>query len=392
MALLDQPRSPEKEDIDTIVASVLAGGGKTLEYAETLPAAAYVSEAFYRLEIEKIFKKDWIGVGHVSQIPKIGDYFTLEMFGEPLIVVRGEDRIRVLSGVCLHRWAPVASGSGNTRIFSCPFHKWGYALDGRLLGAPFMEAAQGFVAKECRLPEIRSEIVEELGIIFITFSNEIGSVSERLSEMTERLANWHLNELVAVWPRETYGDFNWKIQLETGQECYHHFAAHPTTFEVHYPTRLSWCEPSRAAWSICHSPPRADLGDEDITIGLPIFPDLTAEERRAFDLYHMFPCTRLAVFSDRVRLSVLTPLGPTRMRVSTVMLVRPETAADTALIEEKFSAFQVFLDAAGKEDNDIDVMQQIGARSRLTRPGRLSHLEAGVWHLAEYVRAKLAAN
>jgi phenylpropionate dioxygenase-like ring-hydroxylating dioxygenase large terminal subunit len=314
------------------------------------------------------------------------------MFGEPIVVVRGPDRIRVLSRVCLHRWAPIVEGKGNARIFSCPFHKWGYALDGQLLGAPFMEEAAEFEPKACRLPEIRSEIVEPLGLIFMTFSDQIGSIGERLAELTQRLANWHLDELVAVWPGRVEGQFNWKIQLETGQECYHHFAAHQTTFEVNYPTRLSWCEPSRPAWSVCHSPPRPELGDEELTIGLPIFPDLTAAERRVFDLYHLFPLTRLAVFSDRVRLGILTPLGPTRMRVDTVMLVRPETAAQPELVQEKFAKFQTFLTTAAQEDNDIDVMQQVGAGSSLTRPGRLSHLEAGVWHLGEYLRAKIAAN
>src|ERR1700761_8706931 len=112
MALAELARN-ETDELEQVVASGLAGGGKTLEWAEPLPAAAYTSEAFYQLEVEKIFKRDWIGVGHVSQIPNVGDYFTLDLFGEPLVVVRGPDRIRVLSRVCLHRWAPIVEGKGN---------------------------------------------------------------------------------------------------------------------------------------------------------------------------------------------------------------------------------------------------------------------------------------
>ena len=393
MAVIEAIR-PKNRDfaLQRIVDAVMAGGHKTVDRSETLPGPAYTSEAFYQLEVEQIFLKDWIGVGHISQVPNVGDYFTVDLFGELLMVVRGPDRIRVLSRICLHRWAPVAEGSGNAKLFSCPFHKWGYALDGRLLGAPFMEKAEGFEPRNCSLPEIRSEIIESLGIIFITFSKTIGSISERLEEMTTRLKNWKINELVAVWPKVMEADFNWKIQLETGQECYHHFAAHPNTFEVHYPSKLSWTEPMKAAWSICHSPPREDATDEDLTIGLPIFPDLTAEERRVFDLYHMFPLTRLAVFTDRVRLGMLMPMGPKKLRLKTIMLVRPETAANEVLIQEKFGAFQAFLDKAAEEDNAIDVMQQVGAQSIYARPGRLSHLEAGVWHIAEYVRARLSAN
>ena len=72
-----------------------------------------------------------------------------------------------MSRVCLHRWAPVVEGQGNTKVFSCPFHKWGYGLDGRLISAPFMDQAEGFTPKECSLPEVRTEIVTALGLIFI---------------------------------------------------------------------------------------------------------------------------------------------------------------------------------------------------------------------------------
>jgi phenylpropionate dioxygenase-like ring-hydroxylating dioxygenase large terminal subunit len=126
-----------------------------------------------------------------------------------------------MSRVCLHRWAPVVSGAGNAKLFSCPFHKWGYALDGRLLGAPFMEQAANFDPKACRLPEVRTEIVEPLGLIFITFSQTAESIGDRLGDLCERLKNWRMGELVGVQPSELDAKFNWKIQLETGMECYH---------------------------------------------------------------------------------------------------------------------------------------------------------------------------
>jgi phenylpropionate dioxygenase-like ring-hydroxylating dioxygenase large terminal subunit len=110
------------ESLDSIVKLVLHGGGRTVETSETLPPAVYNSPEFFELEMERIFRSDWLCVGHVSQIPAVGDYFSLTVFGEPLVVVRGKDRIRVMSRVCLHRWAPVVEGEGNTKVFSCPFH------------------------------------------------------------------------------------------------------------------------------------------------------------------------------------------------------------------------------------------------------------------------------
>ena len=103
---------------------VIVGAGQDMETASTLPPASYTSQAFFDLEMAKIFRRKWLPVGHIDQVPKVGDYFTIDVLNELLMVVRGADRIRVISRTCLHRWVPVASGAGNTRRFSCPFHLW----------------------------------------------------------------------------------------------------------------------------------------------------------------------------------------------------------------------------------------------------------------------------
>jgi phenylpropionate dioxygenase-like ring-hydroxylating dioxygenase large terminal subunit len=370
-------------DLDAIVEAVLAGGGKTVETSETLPPEAYTSEAFFKLEERKIFREDWICVGHVSQVAKVGDYFTLDMFGEMLVVVRGPDRIRVLSRVCLHRWASIVSGSGNTRSFICPFHNWSYRLDGQLAGAPFMEKATDFNPKDCQLPEIRSEIVEDLGFIFIAFSDTIDSISERLKDLSKRLANYKINELVQVVPLFADAPYNWKFMIETGMEGYHHFGTHRTTLEPLYPTKLTWCEESKKGWTICHSPAVKDRDD----ITLPVFPGLDDDEMPGLDLYHIYPLTRLGIYPDRIRIQTVIPVSASRTARRTIYLVRPEVAAQPGMVEEGFQA--LLKPAVGSEDLQINLMQQAAAQSQFTSIGRLSHLEATVWHLAEYLRAKL---
>src|SRR4029078_57416 len=232
-------RADHNQEIDAIVEAVLAGTSESIENAEGVPAAGYTSRAVFDLEVKKIFRKDWICVGHVSQVPHVGDYFTIDMFGESLVIVRGTDRISVLSRLCLHRWAEVVRGVGNTKSFLCPFHNWAYALDGRLINAPFMDKAKNFEPKNCRLPEVKSEIVEDLGFIFVTFADEIDSICERLADLSERLANYRVNELTFVEPSGTDCAFNWKFQIETGVEAYHHFGTHRDTLGPIYPTRMS---------------------------------------------------------------------------------------------------------------------------------------------------------
>ena len=206
-----------------------------------------------------MFRQDWVCIGTVHQIPKVGDYFTLDVVGEPLVVVRAQDGVHVLSRACLHRWAPVASGSGNTKVFVCPFHKWAYDLTGRLVAAPFMEKAEHFDSAECKLPEFRSHVIPDLGFIFVNISGDAKPIGTRLDSFIEKYGNWKVKELSLGSHSVNEFDFNWKIQIETAMECYHHIGAHSTTFEPIQPARLSSCDDSEEGWTVCHSPSRTIL-------------------------------------------------------------------------------------------------------------------------------------
>src|ERR1700744_1902404 len=119
---------------------------KPLLEAETLPPWCYTSDDFYRREVQKIWRKAWHFLGHVEQVSKPGDYLALEFAGVPLIIVRGQDNIvRAFANSCRHRGSALLDeGTGNCRTIVCPYHSWGYALDGSLLGAPEMQKTEGF--------------------------------------------------------------------------------------------------------------------------------------------------------------------------------------------------------------------------------------------------------
>jgi len=378
-------------DARQIRNQLAAGSNQTRATAETLPPAAYCSEAFYALEMEAIFRGDWVCVGHVATVPEVGDYYAIDIAGEPLVVVRGEDRIRVLSRVCQHRWAPVVSGAGRVKIFSCPFHKWAYGLDGQLLAAPFMEGSESFDKTKCPLPEVRTEIVDDLGLIFLTFSSTTESIGERLADFRARYGNFKLGDLASIRVNAMDSAFNWKIQVETFMECYHHIGAHPTTFEVDQPARLSSCDDGKAGWSVCHSPYRAEAPPEAKMSGLPMFPDLVGPDRDICDYVNIFPNALLAIRPDIISLLVLFPEGPRRTAAHVVTLAHRDALADPPAIEASFARKADFMALAMKEDNAINELQQSGVTSRLARPGRLSQLETTVWDLANYVRRRVSS-
>jgi len=103
----------------------------------------FVNETIYQQELEQIFARAWLFVGHDSQIPKPGDYFVSCMGEESVILCRDrEEQIHVFLNTCRHRGMKVCRyDEGNTPVFTCPYHGWSYATDGRLVGVPYYKEA-----------------------------------------------------------------------------------------------------------------------------------------------------------------------------------------------------------------------------------------------------------
>ena len=104
-------------------------------------------------------------VGHHDQVAEAGDYFTTELVGEPLLIVRGaEGRLRDFYNVCRHRAGPPAEGCGSRKLFRCGYHGWTYNLDGTLISACEIDGVQGFRPEDFALVALRVE--EWLNFIF----------------------------------------------------------------------------------------------------------------------------------------------------------------------------------------------------------------------------------
>ena len=188
-----------------IVKQVVAGANQTRLTSETLPPAAYHSEAFFDLEAKAVFGSDWVCVGHTSAIPQVGDYFSIDLVGEPLVVVRVRRPYpRPVTGLPSTAGLRWSAGRGRTKLFSCPFHKWTYGLDGQLLAAPFMDESAHFDKSKCPLPEVKTEIVEDLGLIFITLGQPVDTMTDRLADFRRKYANWRMSDL-AKDPQRRHG-------------------------------------------------------------------------------------------------------------------------------------------------------------------------------------------
>ncbi len=119
--------------------------------AGTISREIFSSRQVYEDELEKVFTRAWLFVGHESQIPKAGDYFTSRMGAESVILARDKKRkVHVFLNSCRHRGMKVCQyDHGNTQLFTCPYHSWSYTTEGKLFGVPqFKGLYEGTLNKE----------------------------------------------------------------------------------------------------------------------------------------------------------------------------------------------------------------------------------------------------
>lgn len=188
----------------------------------------YVSPEIFEKEVQRIFFKQWIYVGHVSQIPNAGDYFLHSFANESLIIVReSAETIRAHFNVCRHRGSQLAKAdNGNVKLIVCPYHQWSYELDGRLRRAPMMP--DGDCIDYGRLHLNPAAVEVWAGLIFVhldpqprqTLQEAVGLPPEGLLKLEpENIKEIRRDRLVI--------SANWKTLLENYLECYHCAASHP---------------------------------------------------------------------------------------------------------------------------------------------------------------------
>jgi phenylpropionate dioxygenase-like ring-hydroxylating dioxygenase large terminal subunit len=197
--------------------------------ARTLPWAAFTDGAVFEAEMERIVRRGWQYVGHTSMAAETGRYFTADLGGIPIVVVRDDaGALRALVNVCKHRAFPLAFGEGTTRSLRCGYHGWTYGLDGRLVRAPRSER-EGWFDPDCvRLDEVRLELWGPL--VFVNADEEAEGLADALGPVPDaiRAAGIEVEEL--DFHRREHFELaaNWKVVCENFLECYHCSVAHPT--------------------------------------------------------------------------------------------------------------------------------------------------------------------
>lgn len=359
----------------------LAGALQPLENATTLPSGAFTSSDVYASETERIFEREWLCAGRADQISEPGDYFTLDLLDEKLVIVRGSDNeIRVLSRVCRHRAADVVQGAGNTRSFQCPYHSWTYRLDGQLLGAPFMEGAEGFDKESCRLPALRSELWE--GWIFVNFDAEAAPLGPQLEPLSKRLANYGMSEMVAVHTATFESPFNWKVLVDNFMEAYHHIAIHGDTLEPSFPARLSSTSDVEGPFSVLRMP-GGSKDHESPLRSLPRVGVLDPDQEAQLVAAVVYPFHLFAPSAESLTWYQLLPQGHDHFTLH-IFSCFPRKTLDDPARQEMVDGLKAFVKVIHHQDIEACEAVWAGLQSRSFESGPLSPLEKSIWQFNQW--------
>jgi p-cumate 2,3-dioxygenase alpha subunit len=200
--------------------------------------SAMTSPQIHRAEVERVFAKSWLYVGHESEIPERGDYVRRPVGGRPIFMVRGakSGRVNVFHNTCTHRGAVVCrQDAGNAKVFQCFYHAWTFDSEGELKGVPDREAYTGGVSfDELALKRV-ARVESYRGFVFASFDPGIEDLVSYLAgakDYLDLVVDGCGGSAEIVCGTNLYSfDANWKLLAENSFDGYHAESTHDTYFK-----------------------------------------------------------------------------------------------------------------------------------------------------------------
>jgi benzoate/toluate 1,2-dioxygenase subunit alpha len=200
----------------------------------------YLDPELFDLEMERLWRNTWIYVGHDSQVPQSGDFYSTVIGREPVFMVRGADRrVRVFPNRCAHKGTKLVSaihGKCQSGVIRCPYHGWTYRLDGRLRTVPLKSGydGTGFESSSASKGLIEVLSVNYRGFVFARlaadgtdFHEYFGASLSSIDNMVERSPEGRLE--VAGGVLRYLHDCNWKLYVENLNDAMHPMVAHESS-------------------------------------------------------------------------------------------------------------------------------------------------------------------
>jgi choline monooxygenase len=345
-----------------------------LEGARTIPSCWYFDAEVHAAECRAVFGSSWQAVGRLDQVVGAGAFFTADVAGEPIVVVRDADGVlRALFNVCRHRAARVVCATAGTATrLRCRYHGWTYDLAGRLRGTPEFAGVAGFDRDANGLVPLS---VDTWGpLVWVHAGAAPPPLAEFLSPLPEREPAADLGRFHFADRREYPCRCNWKVFIDNFLDGgYHVNTIHPGLAGVldypQYRTEIT------GNTSVQTSPLKAPDPGADEAFGRVRTGDRTR-------YWWVFPNFFASFYQDVFITSLVLPVGVDRCRVVCDFYFTDtgQGRADSIAVSDRIQ----------QEDIDICEDVQRGLASRTFAAGRYSVArEAGVYHFHRLLAGRL---
>ncbi len=346
-----------------------SGTRAPLTSATGLHPGAYGDPEFHRIEQRQVFERAWVCVGLADDVATTGRLIVRRLGSRSIIITRdGDGTVRGFLNSCRHRGTELArSDCTIANTIRCPYHRWGYRLDGKLIATPFFEDVprDGFDRADHGLVPVR---VDAWGVLlFACLDPETVPLTEWLGDLPDRLAGYQLDGWRKREEQTFHIEADWKLISENFQEYYHLRWVHPELAKVskvddhyRYQGPGMYCGQTT-------TPVSAD--DRDDWLALPPKEDLDHSDGCSGRFLAIFPNVLLSVLPNHVFVIRLDPVAPGRtVETCTFLLPGPGNDGD----EAAFAATRKFWLEVNAEDIDIVERGQRGLTAGAVPAGPLS--------------------
>ncbi len=275
-------------------------------------SSRYTDPEFLERERERIFQRAWLCLGPTWRAPRPGDYWTVDEVGESIVVIRDDrGKLGAFHNSCRHRGSRIVEGRGTTDCLRCPYHGWGYGLDGSLAHIPRPEGMERVHKERMGLHPVRT--AEFMGFLWGTLATDAPPLLDTLGGIPEELEPYALGEMRAIKEKMLTVPVNWKAMLENVVDFYHVPVVHSKTINRHVsdaPDLRSYGDHTRQRLDIAPYSWRRAF-DRRCTRGGPY----TDKQLSALHKYLIFPNFLINVLPYHLTVMQVFPIDATSCRL-----------------------------------------------------------------------------
>lgn len=352
---------------------------------ESLPGWVYHDADFFKVEMARVIRPSWQILCHINDIPDAGDWHSLDLLGESIIVLRAEDMgIHAFHNVCRHRASRLVDGSsGCAKRLVCPYHGWTYATDGRLTGVPNRADYPGLDMGALGLKPVDCEVWQ--GFIFIRLEGNGPSVAQMMAPYAAMIAPYRFAQMrafgrVTLRPRPV----NWKTIADNYSDALHIPVAHPgltRLFGRGY--GIEAAAHIDRMWGDLVERPSANPSERAYQHFLPTADHLPEAQQRRWLYFKLWPNVAFDIYPDQVDFMQFIPVSPTQTLIREIAYALPDDRRE--MRAARYLNWRINRQV-NAEDTALIARVQAGMESASYTPGPLGESEVCLRSFAEKLR------